>query len=212
MKKTLFTILIILAGIGIACLVFATDSGALSPQTMADDNATGTVAWSSPDNAKASDDVYATSTFNTAISHYLKATNFGFSILSGATIDGILVEIEKKASVAGRVSDTTVKIVKADATFGTENKALGGTWTTSDTYYSYGSSTDLWDETWTPVDINDADFGVGISGSITGGITAISVDHIRITVYYTEAGGGGQRVQIKTGRFSIQQGRVQITQ
>ena len=29
-------------------------------------------------------------------SHYLKATNFGFSIPEGATINGILVEIEQK--------------------------------------------------------------------------------------------------------------------
>ena len=95
--------------------VQASDTGALSPGTIADDATVGTVAWTNPDNAKVSDNVYATvSLIGIGISHYLKATNFGFSIPTGATINGILVEIEKKdisAAVSGG-HDEYVKIVK----------------------------------------------------------------------------------------------------
>lgn len=144
--------------------------GPNNPGTMADDAAVGTLAWSNPDNAKTSDDAYARRTndfwikdkyvkivksdasigaenkgdtvnawssteayysyggaadlwseawtpadindvdFGVVLSiyggfgtesHYLKATNFGFTIPVGATINGILVEIERKALACG---------------------------------------------------------------------------------------------------------------
>ena len=189
----LFISLLVVAGIWYL-QVKATDSGALSPGTMADDATVGTVAWSNPNNAKVSDSVYATASDATGAAsqtHYLKATNFGFSIPSGATINGILVEIERKRqslSTGGRPRDTVVKIVKADGSLGSTNKADTVTlWTTTDTYASYGSSSDLWGETWDDTKINDIDFGVVISANSptsADGYTA-SVDHIRITVYYT---------------------------
>ncbi len=166
--------------------------------TVVDDATVGTVAWTNPDNAKVSDDVYATNTpTDQGISHYLKASNFGFSIPSGATINGILVEFERKANVASgiqNIKDKYIKIVKADGTIGTTDKADTVTlWSTTEAYSSYGSSSDLWGETWDDAKINDIDFGVVLS------VTAIddtvpnpiaSVDHIRITVYYTEATTG----------------------
>jgi hypothetical protein len=133
--------------------------------------------------------VYAVATVAVAYwhSHYLKATNFGFSIPSGATINGILVEIEKKAN-GYHGYDDNVKIVKADGTLGTTNKADNSNlWEITDTYHSYGSSSNLWGETWDDTKINDVDFGVAISArNNTNGLgNTLSVDHIRITVTYT---------------------------
>lgn len=164
-------------------IMLGSDSGALSPQTMADDATVGTAAWASPDNAKVSDDAYA-SIYNSlasyydsevkivkadgtiggtnkaftatqwlltegyisyggetdlwgetwdnakindvdfgvvlsvkivgagaAYSHYLKATNFGFSIPAGATINGILVEIEKKEIYDGGLREYSPALV-----------------------------------------------------------------------------------------------------
>ena len=122
------------------------------------------------------------------ITHYLKATNFGFSIPSGATINGIKVEIERLAGGANYVYDEEVKIVKSDGNIGTENKADTVTdwpWE-ADAYATYGGPEDLWSETWSPSDINDVDFGVVLSAEITEPTTFARVDHIRITVYYTE--------------------------
>jgi len=148
----------------------------------------GTVAWTNPDNAKVSDNVYATASgAKPWTSHYLKATNFGFSIPSGAIINGILVEIEEKGSTPSPAHESAIKIVKADGTIGTTNKSTGATLPSSDTYISYGSDSDLWDETWDDTKINDIDFGVVFSIAGNGG-TGGYVDHIRITVYYTETG------------------------
>jgi hypothetical protein len=157
-----------------------------SPGTMADDATVGTVAWTNPDNAKVSDNIYAYLDVPASpkYSHYLKATNFGFSIATEATITGILVEIERRSgSYPYGTLDYGVKIVKADGSIGSTNKAVGGSWPASDTYKSYGGSADLWGETWTAADINDADFGMVLQ--VLGEDNRGDVDHIRITVYYT---------------------------
>ena len=162
-----------------------------SPGTMADDATVGIVAWSNPDNAKVSDNVYAMASLSDQQSHYLKATNFGFSIPAGATIDGILVEVEVQSTHGYMVTDvdSSVKIVKSDSSLGTQNKAVGTRIPSAiNTYLSYGSSSDLWGETWAYTDINDTDFGVVFSsyGTYDDESATHNVDHIRITVYYTE--------------------------
>lgn len=62
--------------------------------------------------------------------------------------------------------DNTAKLIKADGTYATENKALAGAWASSWTVYDYGGDGSLWGETWTPADINDADFGFALSGCV----------------------------------------------
>ena len=173
------------------------DTGAISPGTMADDATVGTVAWTNPDNAKVSDNNWAELEGFYEYTHYLKATNFGFSIPTGATINGILVEYQKFSGVELATIDSEVKIVKSNGSIGTTNRAdLVNPWIASGnptSYTSYGSSSDLWGETWEYTDINDVDFGVVISALV--GINdpdfndIADVDHIRITVYYTESGG-----------------------
>jgi hypothetical protein len=161
-----------------------------NPGTMADDASVGTIAWVNPDNAKVSNNTYTIALFNGGTySHRLKATNFGFTIPVGASINGILVSIEKYCPTPG--GDTTVRdrylnIIKADGSIGTTNNAkTTSMWPTSDSYISYGSSTDLWGETWTSADINDADFGVAFAVSDPAMVFQANVDHIRITVYYS---------------------------
>lgn len=146
-------------------VVIDTTAGPNSPGTMADDATVGTVTWSNPDNAKTSNNLYASATSTgTTVTHYLKATNFGFSIPPSATINGIVVNIEKNAGgVMTVVRDEYVKIVKADSTIGTENKASAVNWSFSDVDSNYGSSSDLWSESWDGVSINDTDFGLVLS-------------------------------------------------
>lgn len=164
--------------------------GPKSAGTVVDDAAVGTVSWVNPANATASDNVYATATApSTSLesTHYLKATNFGFNIPTNATINGINVEIERRKETFFQCVDNEIKIVKSDGSIGTTNKSAGASWSSSDTYDSFGGATDLWGESWTASDINDTDFGVVISPQIRmnpDGNPA-SVDHIRITVYYT---------------------------
>lgn len=221
MKKKLLLLIIpfILLGFWLY-QVEASDTGALSPGTMADDDTVGTIAWSNPNNAKASDNVYAVaidSSGSTSYTHYLKATNFGFSIPSGATINGILAEIERYRSDLSDVYDSEVKIVKADGTIGTTNKASATIWygiSDPNEYTGYGSSSDLWGEIWTAENINDVDFGVVLSAKLkaTGGPFGGrgNVDHIRITVYYTEAEEYSGKFQVRSGVLWVKSGQLEI--
>ncbi len=169
--------------------------GPNNPGTMNDDNSFGTIAWSNPNNAKNSDNSYATAstTNDNVYSHYLKATNFGFSIPSGVTIEGIYVEIERKKNAGSTfVFDEVVKIVKSDSSLGSENKFIdypAGQFPETDTYQGYGDANDLWSEAWTPSDINNSNFGVVYSCEFSSpsGTPIAYIDNIRITVYYTEA-------------------------
>lgn len=164
-------------------------SGPNPPGTMVDDTTVGTRTWASVNNAKVSDNLFSTvnMTLNST-SHYLKATNFGFAIPSTATIVGILVSIQDRRSAngGGGVKENAIKIVKSDGTFGTQNKSTGATLPFPKSSTSYGSKTDLWNETWAASDINNSLFGVGISVIEPGinGTSVTGVDFISITVYY----------------------------
>ena len=182
------------------------DTGYISPGTMADDSTVGTISWSNPNNAKASDGSYAQNT-------------------------------------VGPQEDSPVgcyaQIVKADGSIGSTNKASNTILDSSDTYRTYGDSTELWGETWTSVNINDSDFGfvfgvrfysyfgetyfysyylkatnfgfsIPSGATINGieisveqkqtrgdeGVRIADVDHIRIKVYYTETSGTNMKINI----------------
>jgi len=148
-------------------------AGPNSPGTVVSDTSNGSgLNWSLPSNATTSDNTDASvmQRFAGAVTTaYLKATNFGFSIPSGNSILGIVGEIERAQAGADNyyyARDNRVSIVKSDGTIGTTNKAYSGNWTTTDTYHTYGNSTDLWGETWTYTDINDVDFGLAIATEI----------------------------------------------
>jgi hypothetical protein len=187
----------------------STSAGPNSPGTTADDSAVGNVAWASTDNAKANDNIYATATGNLGdTSHYLKVTNFGFSVPTGAFISGIEVGIERKKSVATGWSDRWLYLVKGGAVGGTNNAATATLWPDAEAYLVYGSSSDLWGLTWTPTQINASDFGVALSAWNNPGLGPNpgvgSVDHIYITVYYSTANLGGfayTRHQMTHGRL-----------
>jgi hypothetical protein len=187
LKKTIVSISIllsILADLNAQCVAV----GPNSPSGSSDDPSIGTTAWVNTGNIFASDNSYATVT---ALilgnkSNYLVATNFGFAIPSTATICGITVEIEKNATgLLQTINDNSVKIVKGGSICGAEN-ALGGTWPTTDTYFTYGGAGNLWGTTWLYSDINAANFGVAISANLSGlsVLPSARVDHVRITVYY----------------------------
>ncbi len=158
----------------------------------------GASSWSNPGNITASDNSYATATFEGGMGggfDYLKATNFGFSIDSEATIDGIEVIVERK-DAGGSITDTEIKILNGDgsAGVGSSNKSGGAAWPTSDASTTFGGSSDTWSETWTPAKVNSSDFGVYIrcsSGAGFGVSDTASVDHVQITVHYTEASSTG---------------------
>ena len=167
-------------------------AGPNSPGTVVSDASIGTVAWATPSNATASENTRTTATLGaSAVSQYLKATNFGFAIPSGATIDGIQAEVEHSMSTLTggvRASDSSVKLVQGGVIGGTDLATNVTLASTTDAYKSYGGATSLWGRSWAYTDINATDFGVATSytANTIGGTPR--VDHIRITVYYTAGG------------------------
>lgn len=60
--------------------------------------------------------------------------------------------------------DWKVRIIKG-GTVGATDKSSPDNWPETDAYTTYGSSTDLWGETWTSTDINATNFGFAIAAS-----------------------------------------------
>ena len=178
------------------------DSQVLSPNTtysIVPENLNGQPEWLNSDNSKISDDSYTTSAWDLVgdnpsnrATRELRANNFGFSIPADAHIDGIVVEIKKRASADSldHVTDDLVKLhmaIDADS-FGSENKADTATfWSTTDSTSVYGDTFDLWSDFWTQDDINSPNFGVGVMAHIFADSSAITafIDHIQITVFYS---------------------------
>jgi hypothetical protein len=167
--------------------------------TAVNDASYGTVAWTNPTNAVGTTDaisaaVASPASNGTNISQYLKLTNFGFSIPTGATVTGVQVtlNITSDASAGGLTGRQSGMIVKAGATAGTDKGSQ--TWDQTNSTNVMGSSSDLWGTTLTPTDINSTGFGVAVSvyasydnfGSLQ---LSTGIDSAQITVYYTVPSG-----------------------
>lgn len=157
-----------------------------SPGTLADDAGVGTVAWSSPGNAAASDDSRAAtgSMGSSDVSHYLKCTGFGFSIPSDHDVLGIELAVEWRDTSWG-ARQNRLRIVKAGVIGSDTAHDASTNLPDSDTVERFGGDFDLWGETWTASDVNDAGFGVAISckGPTLFSGTA-EIDHVQLTLLH----------------------------
>lgn len=167
-----------------------------NPQTATNDASTMGAAWSNPARATfLCDTIYTTvslSGLGTTTSQALKSTDLGFSIPSGATINGIEVSVNIKAnaSSSGEISDVT--LVRAGTRDGATTKTPADTLTTSATFHTFGGPTDLWGASWTDTDINDVGFGWDLECHVTfSGTVICSVDCSNITIYYSPASSIG---------------------
>lgn len=161
--------------------------------TFTTDNSVGVYDFFSPGNAQTSNNTRASASSLISIlsgdTYYLKATGFGFTVPSYASICGITVEIECRATgllLTAAIRDNEVKIIKNGTITGTDH-ALAGDWGSSDGYRSYGSTSDLWGTTLTPADVNSSTFGIAISASIIALVAALpdaEIAHIRMRIDY----------------------------
>jgi hypothetical protein len=148
--------------------------------------------WTSSSRAETSNNSYATySIARSADSASLDMTDFGFAIPSSATITGITVDVERKASsntASNYITDTDVYLLRSGATAGTDHALTTTKWPSSDGSQDYGSTADLWGTTWTAAQLNSSSFGVRLRAHATCSssctLTA-SVDAISVTVTYT---------------------------
>lgn len=157
--------------------------------TFASDSTLGVVAITNPGNAQISDNSYATAILLiTQISNYLKVTNFGFNIPLDATITGITVSVERSSNTLNGTHDNSVRLVKAGVISGND-KASANLWPTSDGTATYGSSSDLWGLSFTPVDVNLSTFGFVID-AVADLASTMQIDFVSMTVDYTGSNRG----------------------
>jgi len=192
-----------LAGTGVTCPVSFTVLGASpcvikigagavtsSPTTCVNQTGIGTVAWTAPGNATASDTVYATqgSVKGNVITNYLKCTGFNFAAVPvGATISGITVYVTRKTS-GGTIRDAYVYLVKAGVISTALNGASTTSYTTADVAEMHGGMTNLWGVNWTDADVKLSNFGVVFSAKNTSTTSTtnrtVSVNFIQMRVDY----------------------------
>ena len=152
----------------------------------------GTETWLTPENITQAGYPYATTStlyHRHRFSNYLQGTQYGFAIPDNVTITGIEVTINRKANATTpNILDVAVSLVKAGAIVG-DNKASPEVWPATFTAVTYGGPTDLWGITWTPSDINSADFGVVLAvgrDNYNDGPRWATVDTMQIKVYYAD--------------------------
>ncbi|HJV74343.1 MAG TPA: DUF6701 domain-containing protein [Noviherbaspirillum sp.] len=161
-----------------------------SPTSCSSVSGIGSVGWSRPDRATASDSKYATAMLDGSTTNYLKCTGYNFSIPDGATINGITVNVERSESASYYdIYDAAVRLVKG-GTIGATDRSSNTAYTTSDVTEAHGGPTDLWGTTWSAADINDASFGAAFAATQPSywwysSSQTVYVDWIQITIDYS---------------------------
>lgn len=173
--------------------------------------------WVNRTDAQTSNNVYANLSFSdgsfnpqaapTSLTsqtvNYFICTGLSSTVPSGATINGITVNIERYNSVTVgdftlTINDNAIYLTKDGSTVVGSNKSTGAAWQSSDnnTPVTFGGSADLWGTTWTAAEINSSTFGVMISPSLTFDNSEsgsnVKIDQVSITIDYT---GGSVRRQ-----------------
>lgn len=118
-----------------------------------------------------------------------RAGGFGFTIPSGATIDGYELTLERKRGNTGTGScvDSTVRLHTGSLVG--DNKGTSTGYPTTDTDRVYGGPTDKWNATISVSTINSTSFRVQLTTGITvsSGTVSAEFDYVQMTVYYTES-------------------------
>jgi CshA-type fibril repeat protein len=171
--------------------VTTANSGSRFPTTGVTSGGSGS-AWSNPSDAYSNNSNYASNdvTGNGSLSEFLYLRGFGFSIPSNAVVDGIIVQIDKKAEIINAIKDNVIQLINNTTNLGVNRAVTASFWPTSDITTTYGSTSDMWGNTsltLTPAIINNANFGLQIkvinSNSSTSKRNAY-IDYASITVHY----------------------------
>jgi len=168
--------------------VFAASQGPLYAGTVSNFNDGGTTPWSNPANAQGNN----TSTAATSsppmewdTTQRLRATNFGFTIPEGSTIDGVMTEIEYTANANNRFRDISNMLLVNGVEAGDEH-SIGANWTTTKVFAPLGGADDVWGAQLTPEIVNASNFGISIKGErYHRQAVAGSVFRMRMTIFYT---------------------------
>ena len=166
---------------------FARSQGPFAPSSCVNSTIAGGTDWTNPGNAKVEDGITADET--SATSNIDLCTGFNFSVPHHAVITGILVEFKRDSDPGKLATDYSVRIYKNSVAVGTDKANTTVDWAAGTlTWNQYGGIGDLWGTTWTSDDVNNSNFGAGLSGSKdAGGSNPFHLDATRITIYFTDS-------------------------
>ena len=135
--------------------------------------------WTNPTNAYTSNNQYASAVFS-----YVKQSyeDFDFGVPSGATINGIQIQVEGYTSAPSLAAQYFTVYSTSEA----EGKGKIWDLPTSEGTITMGGSDDLWGTSWISSDFSDANFYFYIMTASGPDIYTAYVDHLQIKVYYTE--------------------------
>jgi hypothetical protein len=153
------------------------------------------VAWDAPTPAKisSSNSVYVSTapTFpaNSQYSDFLTASDFGFTIPTGATNIAIEVRITRKAR-GEDIRDNRLQLISGGGLVGVDQANTSNAWGPTNQNANYdGNGDPLWGTTITPAEINDPSFGIALVVAKYTGFISLSdfadVDMVRVTIFYT---------------------------
>lgn len=169
--------------------VITTMSATTTGGSIADGTVTAAGSWVNPVNAGLVDGQFATQVIAAATTSVdsLIVAAFGLAIPVTATIKGIEVKVTRYASDLG-VEDVLLSLRKAGVTIGTNKAATGVSWPLVNVEGVYGGPLDMWGTTWTPAQVNAANFGVEFNAkNVNVAARTALVDAITAVVYYEDA-------------------------
>ena len=146
--------------------------------------------WTSPDNAFTSNNQYAIDT-ERGSGDTQAWSNFGLSLPSGATVDGIEVDLEIHATSKNCNVSADLSWAGGGFSWTTKNESISGIGTTDESD-SFGGAADTWGRTWSSTNFSNANFevrlnddgGTNCDAPGRSGNHTISLDALTVTVYY----------------------------
>jgi hypothetical protein len=157
--------------------------------TAVNDTAVGSVAWSNVSNVTSSNNSRATVALGyNQISNYIRCKPASLSsIPASATIDGIVVSIERSSTVSMTVNDGFVRLYKSStSSYVGANRGSATKWPTSDGSVNCGGALDLWGTTWTRSEvINNLEVGIVAWNNVPATSSTAQVDYVEFTIHYT---------------------------
>ncbi len=142
--------------------------------------------WVNPGNIvsdNATNATLALGSFNASDS--LAATNFGFSLPTNVTING--VEARYDWDEDGTDDVTTVNLTKDGSTAVGGGKSLNSAFGPGFRIETIGGASDMWGTTLTKAEVEASTFGVMLSITEGDGVASnFAVDYVQINIHYTE--------------------------
>jgi len=166
--------------------VYATDTGFLSGSIVESIDNGYPYEWINPYKALTQNNIYTNSYLVLSINtDWLRITDFNFDLTDNSIIKGIEVQIDDFGSQSVYAIDCYLVINGNSIGIDKETYTFIGL-TDTDTYRTYGSSTDMWNTELSQSDIKSSTFGFQIFYKSESFCFSF-VDHIQIKVYYIES-------------------------